>query len=94
MKSTMETKIETSAKKDDLRKPLAVIPGQPNTIHLCEVPKPRVDRKGPGVWIKILNAGVEDADKEINAAEYGAAPAGDASAYTPASVQAFAAFAR
>ena len=91
MKSTMGTKIETSAKKDDLRKALAVIPGQPNTIHLCEVPKPRVD--GPGVWIKILNAGVEDADKEINAAEYGAAPAGDASAYTPASVQAFAAFA-
>ena len=48
MQSTMETKIETSAKKDDLRKPLAVIPGQPNTIHLCEVPKPGVD--GPGVW--------------------------------------------
>ncbi len=79
MQPTMETKIETSARKNDLMKALAVIPGKPNTIHLREVPKPRVDDlpDGRGVLIKILNVGVDGTDKEINAAEYGAAPAGD-----------------
>ena len=79
MQSTMETKIETSAKKNDLMKALAVIPGKPNTIHLREVPKPRIDNlpEGRGVLIKLLNVGVDGTDKEINAAEYGAAPAGD-----------------
>ena len=79
MKSTMETKIETSAKKNGLMKALAVIPGKPNTIHLREVPKPRIDNlpEGRGVLIKLLNVGVDGTDKEINAAEYGAAPAGD-----------------
>jgi len=79
MQSTMETKIETSAKKNDLMKALAVIPGKPNTIHLREVPKPRIDNvpEGRGVLIKLLNVGVDGTDKEINAAEYGAAPPGD-----------------
>ena len=79
MQSTMETKIETSAKKNELMKALAVIPGKPNTIHLREVPKPRIDNvpEGRGVLIKLLNVGVDGTDKEINAAEYGAAPPGD-----------------
>jgi len=79
MQLTMETKIETSAKKNGLMKALAVIPGKPNTIHLREVPKPRIDNlpEGRGVLIKLLNVGVDGTDKEINAAEYGAAPAGD-----------------
>jgi glucose 1-dehydrogenase len=79
MQSTMETKMETSARKNDLMKALAVIPGKPNTIHLREVPKPRIDNlpEGRGVLIKLLNVGVDGTDKEINAAEYGAAPAGD-----------------
>src|SRR5437667_10964599 len=79
MQSTMERKTEEATQKKDLMKALAVIPGTPNTIHLREVPKPRVEDvpEGRGVLIKILNVGVDGTDKEINAAEYGAAPAGD-----------------
>ena len=60
-------------------KAVAVIPGKPNTIHLREVPKPAVSDvpKGRGVLVKILRVGVDGTDKEINAAEYGAAPEGD-----------------
>jgi threonine dehydrogenase-like Zn-dependent dehydrogenase len=62
-----------------LIKAVAVIPGKPNSIHLREVPKPKVADVpgGRGVLIKILRVGVDGTDKEINAAEYGAAPAGD-----------------
>src|SRR5438046_9248279 len=75
MQSTMERKTEEATQKKDLMKALAVIPGTPNTIHLREVPKPRVEDvpEGRGVLIKILNVGVDGTDKEINAAEYGAA---------------------
>lgn len=60
-------------------KAVAVTPGTPNTIHLREVPKPRVEDvpDGRGVLIRILRVGVDGTDKEISAAEYGAAPAGD-----------------
>jgi glucose 1-dehydrogenase len=60
-------------------KAVAVTPGKPNTIHLREVPKPRVEDvpNGRGVLIRILCVGVDGTDKEINAAEYGAAPSGD-----------------
>ncbi|HXJ03561.1 MAG TPA: glucose 1-dehydrogenase [Candidatus Acidoferrum sp.] len=60
-------------------KAIAVLPGRPNTIHLREVPKPHVSDvpNGRGVLVKILRVGVDGTDKEINAAEYGAAPAGD-----------------
>ena len=79
MESTMEKMAETATAKKVLMKALAVIPGKPNTIHLREVPKPRVEDvpEGRGVLIKILNVGVDGTDKEINAAEYGAAPSGD-----------------
>jgi threonine dehydrogenase-like Zn-dependent dehydrogenase len=58
---------------------IAVIPGKPNSIHLREVRKPRVDDipNGRGVLVKILRVGLDGTDKEINAAEYGAAPPGD-----------------
>jgi threonine dehydrogenase-like Zn-dependent dehydrogenase len=58
---------------------IAVLPGRPNTIHVREVPKPRLSDvpNGRGVLVKILRVGVDGTDKEINAAEYGAAPAGD-----------------
>jgi len=60
-------------------KAIAVIPGKPNTIHLREVPKPDMSDvpNGRGVLVKILRVGVDGTDKEINAAEYGAAPNGD-----------------
>src|SRR5882672_4336816 len=79
MESTMERMAETAPKKKDLMKALAVIPGKSNTIHLREVPKPCVEDvpEGRGVLIKVLRVGVDGTDKEINAAEYGAAPSGD-----------------
>ena len=60
-------------------KAIAVIPGKPNSIHLRDVPKPVVDEvpDGRGVLVKVLQVGVDGTDMEINAAEYGAPPAGD-----------------
>ena len=62
-----------------IMKAIAVFPGQPNTMHLREVPKPSVGEipDGRGVLVKVLKVGVDGTDKEINAAEYGAAPPGD-----------------
>src|SRR6187401_1179490 len=59
-------------------KAIAVLPGQPNTMHLREVPRPTVDEipGGRGVLVRVLRVGVDGTDKEINAAEYGAAPGG------------------
>ncbi len=60
-------------------KAIAVIPGKPNSIHLREVPKPKLDEvpDGRGVLVRLLRVGVDGTDKEINAAEYGAPPPGD-----------------
>jgi glucose 1-dehydrogenase len=60
-------------------KAIAVHPGKPNSIHLEDVPKPSLDTipGGRGVLVKVLRVGVDGTDKEINAAEYGAAPPGD-----------------
>lgn len=60
-------------------KAIAVTPGTPNSIHLRDVEKPSVDDipEGRGVLVKVLRVGVDGTDKEINAAEYGAAPEGD-----------------
>jgi threonine dehydrogenase-like Zn-dependent dehydrogenase len=60
-------------------KAIAVIPGKPNSVHLRQVPEPSLDQipGGRGVQVKILRVGVDGTDKEINAAEYGAAPHGD-----------------
>ena len=59
-------------------KAIAVFPGQPNTMHLRDVPRPPIDEipGGRGVLVKVLRVGVDGTDKEINAAEYGAAPPG------------------
>jgi threonine dehydrogenase-like Zn-dependent dehydrogenase len=60
-------------------KAIAVHPGKPGSIHLADVPMPRVADVpgGRGVLVKVLRVGVDGTDKEINAAEYGAAPPGD-----------------
>src|ERR687886_1994661 len=60
-------------------KAIAVHPGKPGSIHLREIPKPNVTDVpgGRGVLVKVLRVGVDGTDKEINAAEYGAAPPGD-----------------
>src|SRR5215471_3926581 len=60
-------------------KAIAVHPGRANSIHLREIAEPNVTdiTGGRGVKVKVLRVGVDGTDKEINAAEYGAAPAGD-----------------
>ena len=59
-------------------KAIAVFPGKPNSMHLEELPKPILDAvpDGRGVLVRLLRCGVDGTDKEINAAEYGKAPAG------------------
>jgi threonine dehydrogenase-like Zn-dependent dehydrogenase len=60
-------------------KAIAVKPGIKNSVHLIEMPKPSLDEvpNGRGVLVKVLRVGVDGTDKEINNAEYGAAPNGD-----------------
>src|SRR5690242_10861154 len=57
---------------------IAVHPGKPDSMHLAQLPKPSLDDvpEGRGVLVKVLRVGVDGTDKEINAAEYGAAPPG------------------
>src|SRR5512135_2362322 len=59
-------------------KAVAVFPGKPNSIHLADLPLPKAGDipDGRGVLVKVLRVGVDGTDKEINAAEYGAAPDG------------------
>src|SRR5881397_3486578 len=59
-------------------KAIAVVPGKPNSAHLADLPRPSVNDvpNGRGVLVKVLRVGVDGTDKEINAAEYGAAPDG------------------
>ncbi|HKB17328.1 MAG TPA: glucose 1-dehydrogenase [Planctomycetota bacterium] len=59
-------------------KALAVIPGRADSLHLADLPRPTLAEipGGRGVLVKVLRVGVDGTDKEINAAEYGAAPPG------------------
>ncbi len=60
-------------------KAIAVTPGKPDTVHLRDVPKAYSAGadNGRGVLVKVRRVGVDGTDKEINVAEYGAAPTGD-----------------
>jgi threonine dehydrogenase-like Zn-dependent dehydrogenase len=60
-------------------KAIAVTPGKPNSIHLEEIPPPSLADvpEGKGVLVEVLRVGVDGTDKEINDAEYGAAPPGE-----------------
>src|SRR5215471_1567267 len=57
---------------------IAVFPGQRDTAHLADLPMPSLDDipNGRGVLVRLLRCGVDGTDKEISAAEYGAAPEG------------------
>jgi threonine dehydrogenase-like Zn-dependent dehydrogenase len=57
---------------------IAVFPGKADSMHLATMPKPTLDEVpgGRGILVKVLRVGVDGTDKEINAAEYGAAPPG------------------
>jgi glucose 1-dehydrogenase len=59
-------------------KAIAVFPGKPGSAHLADLAKPSVAdiSGGRGVLVKVLRVGVDGTDREINAAEYGAAPPG------------------
>jgi threonine dehydrogenase-like Zn-dependent dehydrogenase len=56
-------------------KAVAVFPGKPGSVHLADIPRPGVtsDRQ---VLVRVLRVGLDGTDKEINAGEYGVAPAG------------------
>ncbi len=70
--------VETTSDGGTYMKAIAVIPGRPNSVHLASLAKPSVAEipGGRGVLVKVLRVGVDGTDKEINAAEYGAAPKG------------------
>jgi glucose 1-dehydrogenase len=59
-------------------KAIAVLPGQPNSVHLADLAKPSPSDVpgGRGVLVRVLRVGVDGTDREINAAEYGSAPDG------------------
>ncbi len=60
-------------------KAVAVRPGQPNSVHLREIPQPSVHDvpEGKGILVRVLRIGVDATDREINEALYGNAPPGD-----------------
>src|SRR5947209_20577591 len=60
-------------------KAIAVYPGKPHSMHLEDVPMPKITDipNGQGVLVKVLRVGVDGTDKEISAAEYGHAPERD-----------------
>ena len=59
-------------------KAVAIFPGKPDSIHLADLPEPRLEDipDGRGVLVEVWRVGVDGTDKEINDAEYGAAPEG------------------
>src|SRR5262245_66213779 len=60
-------------------KAVAVTPGQKNSVHLTDIPRPKVSDipGGKGVLVRVLKVGVDATDREINDALYGNAPPGD-----------------
>jgi len=67
-------------------KAVAVLPGQPHSVHLRDLPEPQLSDQphphvvtipeGRAVRIKVLQVGVDATDREINEALYGNAPEG------------------
>src|SRR5947209_4241517 len=67
-------------------KAVAVLPGKPHSVHLREIPEPKLTDQphphacqipeGRAVRVKVLQVGVDATDREINEALYGNAPAG------------------
>ena len=58
---------------------VAVHPGKADSMHVRDVPRPSVDDipGGRGVLVNMIRVGLCGTDREINAAEFGEAPAGD-----------------
>src|SRR5207247_9619936 len=77
MKSKTTVTLEPNAKPTPM-KAIAVRPGMADAVYLAELDRPTLDEipNGRGVLVKVLRVGVGGTDKEINAAESGAAPPG------------------
>ena len=60
-------------------KAIAVYPGKPNSVHLEDIPEPKLEEvpNGKGVLVRVLKVGVDATDREINDALYGNSPPGD-----------------
>jgi len=60
-------------------KAVAVTPGKKNSVHLEDIPRPKLADipGGKGVLVRVLKVGVDATDREINEALYGNAPTGD-----------------
>lgn len=60
-------------------KAVAVKPGKENSLHIREVPKPKLDdiENGRGVLVKIMNVALDGTDKDINSGKYGESPEND-----------------
>lgn len=58
---------------------IAIRPGQPGSIHLREVPRPRLEdvAGGRGVRVRLIRVGLCGTDGDLAAGEYGLAPLGD-----------------
>jgi glucose 1-dehydrogenase len=59
-------------------KAIAAIPGTRDSVHLAELPRPRLHEvpEGRGVLVRVLSVGLDGTDREINEAVYGVAPPG------------------
>ncbi|GLY75374.1 aquaporin [Actinoallomurus iriomotensis] len=68
-----------SRREQPKMKAIAVYPGKADSAHLTDVPRPAVTDVpgGHGVLVRVLRVGLDGTDKEINAGEYGTAPAGE-----------------
>src|SRR5439155_18257943 len=77
MKSQTAVTLEPNTKPTPM-KAIAVRPGMAGGVYLAELDRPTLGEipTGRGVLVKVLRVGVDGTDKDINAAEYGAAPPG------------------
>jgi glucose 1-dehydrogenase len=75
---TARASMKNPTQPAETMKAIAVYPGKPGSVHMEELAKPKVEEipNGRGVLVKVLRVGLDGTDKEINAAEYGAAPSG------------------
>jgi glucose 1-dehydrogenase len=57
-------------------KALAIVPGQAGSLHLRDVPRPRLEdvQDGRGVRVRIIRVGLCGTDADLAAGEYGRAP--------------------
>ena len=75
----MTSKAPSASNSPGTMRAVAVIPGKPDSLHLREVPRPRVGDvpNGRGVLVKVLRVGSCGTDREIVEGLFGSAPDGD-----------------